>query len=79
MTDGKSIGSMNYNFGFGYRIHSHTNESTSLVFEVIYNLIDYNNKGGSSMEGNTFGLRLGLGIGQKWTKQTKRDRMPRSF
>lgn len=79
VTDGKSIGSMNYNFGFGYRIYSHANENASLVFEVSYNKIDYDNIGGSSMNGNTFSLRISVGIQQKWTRQTRQDRMPRTF
>lgn len=57
---GKSINSLNLNAGLGYRIY--TSEKGYLGLQVKYNLVSYNNKSGTNLDGNYISAALSYNI-----------------
>lgn len=57
---GKSINSLNLNAGLGYRLY--TSEKGYLGLQVKYNLVGYNNKSGTSLDGNYISAVLSYNI-----------------
>ncbi|MFT6844799.1 MAG: hypothetical protein ACJAUV_000987 [Flavobacteriales bacterium] len=55
----KSINSLNLNFGVGLK--KFIIGSSYLGLDVRYNLVDYKNAGGTSLNGNTFSIRIKYG------------------
>jgi hypothetical protein len=54
------IGSLNTNFGLGFR--HFTNNGTYYGLKAIYNIVNYNNPGGTYLSGNTVSISLTLGV-----------------
>lgn len=56
---GHSIGSLNTNFGIGYRHFYKRNSYVGL--QAKYNILNYNNKGGTNLVGDCFTITIALG------------------
>ncbi|MCP4582149.1 MAG: hypothetical protein GY839_11075 [candidate division Zixibacteria bacterium] len=64
--DGKSIGAFSFNFGINTRIFCNKTRDYYLGMKLRYNIINYNNKGGTDLSGNSFSLCLTFGaLGNK--------------
>jgi hypothetical protein len=66
--DGKSINSVNVNFGLGYKYFY--NKISFLGFNTKYNFVNYKNTGGTDLSGNTVTIGLTLGFLWNESKQT---------
>lgn len=56
--DAKNIGSFNFNVGIGYR-HYFSDYSTRYIgFQARMNFVDYDNRGGTDLSGNSISLRF---------------------
>jgi hypothetical protein len=72
---GKSIGSFNYKVGIGFRNYPHClNDRAYFSTELCFNFVNYQNEGGTPLNGNTFTLRLILGFQRIYEKHTLKDR-----
>ena len=55
------ISSVNYNCGFDYRYHLKKYSPFFVGFQFRYNIVDYKNKGGTDLSGNSLSFRIFIG------------------
>ena len=61
----QTISSISYNIGFGKKYYTSESKKFYLAFEAVYNFVDYQNKGGTAIDGNSFTLRAIFGLVRK--------------
>jgi len=71
----KGIGSLNYNFSVGMRSYGRRDEKFYGGLEISYNLVNYENEGGTPLDGNSFVIRILIGLEAIYTGVDRRDRI----
>jgi len=69
--DGKTLHSFNMNAGLGYRYYFSEYSSEHLGLEARINRVDYDNKGGTNLSGNTVSIRILYGLAGNEYKNNK--------
>jgi hypothetical protein len=74
-TGSKSINSLNINLGAGCRYYYHKNSGQYVSLQPRVNAVNYANKGGSDLSGNTISIRLIWGFSTNDVRDQQLDRL----